>query len=260
MPSSQTTSHTLGRVLILGGTSEARALAGVLVRDGYDVISSLAGRVKNPALPDGAVRIGGFGGPEGLLDYLRTSDICLVVDATHPFAARISTSAVAACDRGQVPILRLARPGWGSRAAAGSWTWVNNHDEAARAALGESRRVFLTTGRQSIDDFRELNAEFVLLRVVDPPQSALPDTWQVLTSRGPYNLDGERLLLREHRIDTLVTKDSGGALTAAKLDAAGELGVHVIVVRRPEYDESVPQVASTVDAAAWVRRAIAVRR
>ncbi len=260
MPSSQTTPRDPARVLILGGTAEARALAGTLVADGYAVISSLAGRVKNPALPDGEVRIGGFGGPDGLLDYLRAGDIALLVDATHPFAARISMSAVTACGRGQIPLLRLARPGWANRPDAGSWTWVDDHDEAARAAHSPARRVFLTTGRQSIDDFRGLHAQYVLLRVVDPLELSLPHAWQVLTSRGPYELDGERELMREHRIDTLVTKDSGGAHTAAKLDAASELGVHVIAVRRPEYDQSVPQVPSAADAAVWVREVIDVLR
>lgn len=260
MPSSQTTARDRARVLVLGGTAEARALAGMSVADGYDVVSSLAGRVKNPALPAGGVRIGGFGGPDGLLDYLRTSDIALVVDATHPFAARISMSAVTACGRGQIPLLRLARPGWANRSDADSWTWVDDHDEAARTASGAARRVFLTTGRQSIDDFRGLNAQFVLLRVVDPPNLALPGAWHVLTSRGPYELAGERQLMSEHRIDTLVTKDSGGAHTAAKLDAASKLGVQVVVVRRPQYDGSVPQAPSVEDAAAWVRDVIDVRQ
>lgn len=256
MSSSQTPGRRRARVLILGGTAEARALAAELVSDDCDVVTSLAGRVKNPALPQGDVRIGGFGGVDGLADYLRAGRIGLVVDATHPFAARISASAATACDRHGIPILRLARSGWAARPDAGSWTWVADHGEAAAAARGQAR-VFLTTGRQSIDDFRALDSQFVLLRVVDPPQVAIPDTWKVITSRGPYRIEDERRLMSRHRIDTLITKDSGGVHTVAKLDAAAELGVRVIVVRRPAYDESVDQVDSVAAAAARVRAAIA---
>jgi precorrin-6A/cobalt-precorrin-6A reductase len=239
--------------LILGGTSEARELAGRLVADGLAVTSSLAGRVADPALPAGTVRIGGFGGPEGLTDFLRREPIAVVVDATHPFAAMISASAVTACAAAGAPLLRLARPGWAEHPAAGSWQWVDSYPDAARAAGALGCRIFLTTGRSTLAHFARLEASYVLVRLVDPIDQPLPSGWRVIRSRGPYTVEGERSLMAKHGIDVLVTKDSGGELTAPKLTAAGELDVRVVVVRRPADHVGAPQV-STVDAAVeWVR-------
>ncbi|ANZ23991.1 cobalt-precorrin-6A reductase [Rhodococcus aetherivorans] len=235
-------------VLILGGTGEARALAAGLDTAGVAYVSSLAGRVRNPRLPVGDVRIGGFGGIDGLREYLRGNGIRRVVDATHPFAARISGNAAAACAAAGVPLLRLARPGW---TGTGDWTWVDDHDAAAAvAARGAS--VFLSTGRQTLDRFLgPLARHRVLVRVVEPLDLDVPDSWTVLLARGPYTVDGERALLAGHGVDVLVTKDSGGDLTRAKLDAAAELGVRVVVVRRPPSPAGVPTVATVADAVAW---------
>ena len=217
-------------VLVLGGTAEARALAGLLVADGVDVLSSLAGRVSRPALPVGRVRVGGFGGVDGLATFLVEHRVRSVVDATHPFAARISANAAAACARTGIPLLRLARPGWGDHPDADRWTWVDSLTEVLPLP-GE--RPVLTTGRQGLAELLPWADRAVLARVVDPPELELPPTWRLVRSRGPYDLPGERALLREHGADLLVTKDSGGTHTAAKLDAARELGVRVVVVRRP---------------------------
>lgn len=235
------------RVLLLGGTAEARELAGVLVAAGHDVTTSLAGRVARPRLPVGEVRIGGFGGVQGLRAALASYDV--VVDATHPFAATISAHAAAACgaEMPVVPLLRLARPGW-----CGDFAWVSSHAEAAAAAAACSR-PFLTVGRQSLGDFVGPLADHpVLARVVDPPQIELPPSWTVLLSRGPYELDAESALLRERRIDVLVTKDSGGAHTEAKLAAARLLGVPIVVVRRPPAPAGVVTVEDVAAAARWV--------
>ncbi|MEE2061019.1 cobalt-precorrin-6A reductase [Rhodococcus artemisiae] len=241
-------------VLVLGGTGEARALAGALHDRGVDLVSSLAGRVRNPRLPVGPVRIGGFGGVDGLANHLRDSGIDAVVDATHPFAARISANAAAACARANVPLLRLQRPGW---ADDGSWVWVDGHDAAATAAAtGEG--IFLSTGRQTLDRFvGPLAGHRVTVRVVEPLDYEVPASWTVVQARGPYTVEGERKLMRDNGIDTLVTKDSGGELTRAKLAAAGELGVRVIVVRRPEAPAGVAAVASVDDAVDWVLRSVA---
>ena len=241
-------------VLILGGTGEARALAEHLQSDGSVFVSSLAGRVRDPRLPVGEVRIGGFGGVEGLVNYLLDKPIRSVVDATHPFAAGISANAAAACAAAGVPLVRLARPGWAGTPGADAWKWVNGHDEAAAvAATGD--RVFLSTGRQTLDRFvGPLARHKTLVRVVDPLDIEVPDPWTVLHTRGPYTLEGERNLMRERDIDTLVTKDSGGSYTRAKLDAAAELGVRVIVVRRPAVPEGVDTVATVAAAASWVQR------
>jgi precorrin-6A/cobalt-precorrin-6A reductase len=219
-------------ILILGGTAEARELAAALAADGHDVVTSLAGRVRDPALPVGRLRIGGFGGVDGLADYLRTSAISAVVDATHPFATTISANAAAAAERTGTPLVRLERPGWAGHPRAGSWTWVSDV-KAARAAGDRSTRPFLTIGRQSLQTFLPWAERSVTARVVDPPDFTLPASWRLVTTRGPYSYLGEQQILIDHGIDLLISKDSGGSHTAAKLDAAADLGVGVVIIARP---------------------------
>ena len=241
-------------VLVLGGTAEARALAAVLVEEGTSVVSSLAGRVARPRLPVGEVRIGGFGGAGGLADHLRETRSTVVVDATHPFAERISRHAAAACAQVEVPLLRLARPGWGQEQGADGWHWVEDHHAAAAAAAATGQRPFLTVGRQPLPAFvAPLADRDALVRVVDEPAAPLPATWRVVRERGPYRLEDEVATLREHGADVLVTKDSGGAFTRPKLEAAARLGVPVVVVRRPPAPVGVPSVATVAEAADWVR-------
>jgi precorrin-6A/cobalt-precorrin-6A reductase len=236
-------------VLLLGGTGEARRLAGTLVADGVDVVSSLAGRVAEPLLPPGEVRIGGFGGAEGLASYLREERIAAVVDATHPFAATITANAAAASAAAGLPLLRLQRPGW-SAGPGDDWRWVDSLEEAAAAVAG-FRHVFVTTGRRGLDAFAGLPME-VLLRTVDPPEPPLPARTTVVLERGPFTVDDERALMRGHAVDVVVTKDSGGGMTAAKLTAARELGIPVVLVRRPPLPDGVPVVAGVEEARAWV--------
>ncbi len=240
-------------VLILGGTGEARALAGALDRAGVPVISSLAGRVRDPALPAGAVRIGGFGGSDGLAAYLRAGGFRAVVDATHPFAATISASAARACRSAGIPLVRLARPGWSAHPLAGTWRWADDYPAAVAAARGG--RVLLTTGRSALDVFASVDAPFVLVRLVEPATVPLPAGWAVVTSRGPYTVEGELALMRRRGIDVLVTKDSGGAMTEPKLLAADRLGVRVVVVRRPPPVVGVPSVDTVARAVRWLASA-----
>ncbi|HEY5149412.1 MAG TPA: cobalt-precorrin-6A reductase, partial [Mycobacterium sp.] len=194
------------RILLLGGTGEARALAARL-HPGTDIVSSLAGRVPDPALPAGPVRIGGFGGVAGLRQWLRDNGITAVVDATHPFAATMSAHAARACADLELPHLVLARPAWDP----GDAILVASDAEAADVVSRQGyARVFLTTGRSGVAPFADSDAWF-LIRVVTPPEvDALPRNHEVLLSRGPYGYDDEYKLLRDNTIDALVTKNSGG--------------------------------------------------
>ncbi|MEA2142575.1 MAG: precorrin-6A/cobalt-precorrin-6A reductase [Solirubrobacteraceae bacterium] len=251
-------SDAVRTVLVLGGTGEARALAGALHDgaggDGVRVISTLAGRVADPRLPRGEVRVGGFGGPEGLAAYLREEGVQAVVDATHPFAERMSWSACAACATAGTRLLRLERPPF-ARDPAIDWREVRTLDEAAALLPAAGRRVFLTTGRQGLAAFRPVSDAFFLVRCVDPPDpAALPRDHEVLLDRGPYDVAGELALIDRHALDVLVTKDSGGALTEAKLAAARERGLPVIVVARPPRPDA-ETVGSVEQALAWLRHA-----
>ena len=237
------------RLLLLGGTAEARALAARLHPD-VDVISSLAGRVPDPALPVGQVRIGGFGGVEGMAKWLRDERIDAVVDATHPFAATITANAALACRQLGLPGVVLARPPW----PPGRATIVGSDVEAAGVVVGKGySRVFLTTGRSGTTAFVDVEAWFLIRAVTAPDPDTLPARHELLLSRGPYRYEDEVRLMREHRIDALVTKNSGGDMTRAKLEAADELGVVVVMVDRPALPAGVPTVSTVEDAANWVR-------
>lgn len=256
----RTERHDVGaerHILILGGTTEARRLAGELdALPGLRVTTSLAGRVAQPRLPAGEVRIGGFGGPEGLARWLREQQVDALIDATHPFAGTISFNAAEAAAEVHVPLLAVRRPGWVA-GPGDDWHDVGSLDEAAEAlpALGE--RVFLTTGRMGLAAFAHLGRLWFLVRSVDAPEPPAPPRMEVLLDRGPFTVEAERELIRRHRIDVLVTKDSGAAATSAKLTAAREAGIPVVVVRRPPTPEGVPTVADPAEAREWLDRILA---
>ncbi len=236
------------RMLLLGGTGEARALAKALYPQ-TDIISSLAGRVPDPALPVGAVRIGGFGGVDGLRRWLRDERIDAVVDATHPFSATMTAHAAQVCAELQIPHLILARPPWDP----GTAIVVDSDTEAAETVAQQCySRIFLTTGRSGTQAFSGSDAWFLIRAVTEPDGSSLPCRHQLVLSRGPYRYDDELALLREHRIDALVTKNSGGEMTRAKLDAAAALNVSVVMVARPPLPVGVRAVGSVREAAEWV--------
>ncbi|MDF0530564.1 cobalt-precorrin-6A reductase [Tsukamurella sp. 8F] len=242
------------KVLVLGGTAEGRELAGLLdAEPGYEVESSLAGRVTNPRLPPGRSRIGGFGGADGLADYVRSEGIRALVDATHPFAATISRNVAEAAGACDVPVVAVVRPPWQPDPAD---TWERVPSVAAAAAELDARtagRALLTTGRQDVHEFAHLNAWWFVIRVVDPPSKGMPRRHALLLDRGPYTLDGETDLLSRNRIDVLVTKNSGGDLVSAKLTAARELGVDVVMVDRPPRPDGVRSVATAAEAFTWLR-------
>ena len=235
-------------MLVLGGTGEARRLAAALVADGVPVLSSLAGRVAEPVLPAGDVRVGGFGGADGLAAWLVEQRPAAVVDATHPFAAGITANAAAACAATATPLLRLQRPGWTAQ-PGDDWRWA---DSLAHAATMVHGTVFLTTGRRGLAAFAALPGP-VLVRSVDPPDATLPAGTTLLLARGPFSVDDERELMRAHGVDVVVTKDSGGQMTEAKLTAARELGLPVVLVRRPPLPAGVETVATVDEALVWIK-------
>ncbi|QQS01563.1 MAG: cobalt-precorrin-6A reductase [Austwickia sp.] len=244
-------------VLILGGTTEGRELAEALAADGWDVVTSLAGRTAAPVRPAGRVRTGGFGGPAGLRDWLAAHRPACVVDATHPFATGISANAAPACADAGVPLLHLRRPSWAqTHPDAAGWTWAADHaDAAARARALNSDvggAVLLAVGRQATPRYvPALVDRPVVARVAEAGDLRVPPGWRLLQSRGPFSADGERELFARERIRLVVSKDSGGAATAAKLDVAAETGAAVVMVRRPP---TPPGVAAEVGDAAAARR------
>lgn len=237
-------------ILVLGGTTEARELAAELAATpGVRVTTSLAGRVSRPGALAGDVRIGGFGGAEGLAAWLREHRVDAVVDATHPFAESITRNAARAATATGLPVVVLRRPGW-RQGPGDRWHPVDSLAEAADVLPGLGRRVLLTTGRLGLAAFAHLDRLHFVVRSVEPPEPPMPPDAEVLLARGPFTVADEAALLHEHRIDVVVTKDSGGEATAAKLTAAREAGVPVVVVRRPPLPDgvsAVPDVAGVLE-------------
>ena len=217
-------------ILILGGTRDAVELAALLVEKGFEVTTSLAGVTSSPATPKGALRIGGFGGVEGLAAYAKGFD--LIADATHPFAARISATARSVATRLQIPCVRLERPAW--QAAPGDhWTVVSDASAAA-AAIPSGSRVLLTIGRKDIQPFLARADVTGVIRMIEAPQSAIPANFALLRAQPPFTVASETALFKSEAITVLVTKNAGGDLTRAKIDAARATSTSVIIVSRPE--------------------------
>jgi precorrin-6A/cobalt-precorrin-6A reductase len=242
---------TAMRLLILGGTTEASALARAV--EGWadlDPILSLAGRTQNPVIPPIPYRTGGFGGLEGLKAYLTDEKIDAVIDATHPFAAQMSANAAEACNALSIPFALFTRAAW--RPVPGDrWTMAADMEAAARA-LGEvPRRAFLTIGSLQLAAFASAPQHHYLVRSIDPPDSAiaLPDH-RLILARGPFTVEDETALMRDERVDTLVTKNSGGKATAAKLAAARALNIEVVIVERPQQPD-VPAFENLEAITAW---------
>ncbi|MBX5472770.1 MAG: cobalt-precorrin-6A reductase [Acetobacteraceae bacterium] len=240
------------KVLILGGSAEASALARELADDPrYHATLSLAGRTRLPALPPIAYRIGGFGGVSGLIAYLQNASMDAIIDATHPFAHRISSNAIAAAKAAAVPFLAIRRPAWRPE-PSDRWEVVADLAAAAKA-LGETpKRVFLTIGRNELAPFREAPWHFYLIRSVEAPELALlPPRAEVITARGPFAAEAEQALLLAHGIEVLVTKNSGGSATYGKILAARQLGLPVVMVARPPLPEA-DSVEEVGQALAWL--------
>jgi precorrin-6A/cobalt-precorrin-6A reductase len=222
------------KVLILGGTGEATQLAASCATiPKVEIISSLAGRTTNPISPTGNVRIGGFGGQTGLTDYIKQMNIDILIDATHPFAAQISFNAAIAAESTNIPRLMLIRPTW-QKQPEDKWIEVDSVESAA-ATLHHAKRVFLTVGKQQLPAFAKLDNIWFIMRLIElpPTSTALLPPGEFICDRGPFSLDNEREIILKHNIDTIVSKNSGGDATIAKIIAARELGIPVVMVNRP---------------------------
>jgi precorrin-6A/cobalt-precorrin-6A reductase len=241
------------RVLILGGTGEGAQLAAHLSeREDLTAISSLAGRVSEPKLPKGIVRVGGFGGLDALASYLVEQKIKVVIDATHPFATQISQNAEAACNRTGVSLIALIRPPW-KRVDGDLWHEVDDFQSAAKLVDAKLHRVFLSIGRQELGSFSHCHDAWFLIRSIESPIEPLPPHHTMLLRRGPFALKDELQLLRDHSINYVVSKNSGGVATYAKIEAARSLGLPVVMVRRPfkhfvETLETMEDAIAKVDA------------
>jgi precorrin-6A/cobalt-precorrin-6A reductase len=240
------------KLLILGGSGEAAGLARALSGDQrYDVTVSLAGRTAEPARLPGTLRMGGFGGAEGLARIIAAERFDIVIDATHPFAAQMKANAIEAARAAGVTLLVIRRPAWVQR-DGDLWIMVDSLDAAAAALGEEPKRVFLTTGRMELAPFRRAPQHFYVVRSVDAPAPGdLPPRAELVTARGPFALDDEKALLATHAIDVVVTKNSGGTGAVAKLEAARALSLPVIMVRRPDLPEA-PSVETVAEAVAWL--------
>lgn len=242
-----------GRVLILGGTAEGRSLADLLAEAGYAPVTSLAGVTRRPGDIRGETRIGGFGGAEGLARYLAAERFSTVVDATHPFAVAISRHAREAAQSCGLPLVRLERPAW--RAEAGD-RWIDVRGiEAAAAAIPSGAHILLTIGRKEVKPFLARSDISGVARMIEPVDTEVTANWRVLLARPPFHVEKELCLMRDHAITHLVTKNSGGEDTRAKLVAARMRGIEVVMIARPAKPE-VPTVGGTQAVLAFLDQAV----
>ena len=221
-------------ILILGGTGEARRLAPMLLDAGYRVTTSLAGVTREPMVPRGDLRTGGFGGVEGLVDYIKSENVAAIADATHPFAEQITRQGFEAAKKAKISYVRLERRPW-KPLGREHWRMVANVDEAVKA-LRPDARVFVTIGRRDLPKFAARDDLSVLARSIEPPEMELPENWKFIQGRPPFSVYDEIELMRTHKINMLVTKNSGGKAVSAKLQAARELGVSIMMIERPEIE------------------------
>ncbi len=241
------------KVLLLGGTAEARRLAAQLNRDQrIDVTTSLAGRVTHPTLPVGDARIGGFGGVDGIVRWIRENATEVMVDATHPFASTISRNAETAAEIADIPLVVLRRPRW-IPGPDDHWIEAATLDHAAESVAATSHRTFLTIGRQGVPAFAHIDRTWFLIRSIDAPTGAMPRNRELMLARGPFELEQEITTMREHGIDVVVTKNSGGVMTESKLMAARALAIPVVMIARPSAPTGVYCTDSVVELEAWLR-------
>jgi precorrin-6A/cobalt-precorrin-6A reductase len=247
------------RVLILGGTTEATDLAHLLAENRrFEMTLSLAGRTSNPRMQPIQTRIGGFGGVDGLAAWLAQEAIEAVVDATHPHADQISSNVVAACGRLAIPLATIIRPAWQPQ-PGDTWLTVASAEAAADALGPEPRRVFLSLGRLELGAFAGSPHHHYIARVIDPPDDiALPPDIRLIFGRGPFDVQAEATLLQQEKIDVLVSKNSGGAATYAKIEATRKLGVPVVMIARPHKSRG-HALENAGSAVSWLEHELAHR-
>jgi precorrin-6A/cobalt-precorrin-6A reductase len=236
------------KILILGGTEDARLLAARLVDMGHDVTTSLAGRTSEPLLPKGQVRIGGFGGGDGLGNYVLAEGFERLVDATHPYAVEIARNAVKAAQLAGLRLVRLVRPPWPEPQYA-FWKHAANAEEAA-AILPRGARALLTVGNSALEPFLKRTDCSFVVRAIEASAKPLPVNASSVLARPPFFLGGETELMQHHGVSHLVTKNSGGVQTEAKLQAAAQLTIPVIMIDRPELPPAheVPTIGQAIAA------------
>ncbi|WP_260684143.1 cobalt-precorrin-6A reductase [Rhodococcus sp. KBS0724] len=240
---------------MLGGTGEGREIAARLAGSGdLEVVTSLAGRVRDPRWPEGEVRVGGFGGAEGLAEWLVENDIRALLDATHPFASRITANAHRAARTCGIPFALCRRPSWAQH-PLDRWFPARDLSHAAQLVPTLGTHAFLTIGRQGVSAFAEVNGVSFLVRSIDPPTGTMPVPHELILARGPFDVESELELMRRHGIDVVVTKSSGGDQTYAKVVAARQLGLPVVVVERPPVPDGVDSFDSPAAAASWLESA-----
>jgi precorrin-6A/cobalt-precorrin-6A reductase len=246
----------MAKVLILGGTTEARHLAERLAqRAELEVTLSLAGRTASPVPHPVPIRVGGFGGPDGLADHLAAARVDALIDATHPYASVISENAAAAARTAAVPFVALRRPRW-SVVPGDRWIEVGDASAAVEAIGQEGRSVFVTIGRNELAPFASAPQHRYLIRSVDPVDPPLPlPHVTYITARGPFGEANDRALMTQHKIEVVISKNSGGSAAYGKIAAARALGIEVIMLRRPLAPDA-PRVNTVEDALAWLDHAL----
>lgn len=236
-------------VLLLAGTSEAKQIAAGLKVRSIKTIASLAGATRAPKTMDVETRIGGFGGEEGFVRFLADAAISAVIDATHPFAARITARTAAVCQARGIAYLHVLRPAWVAR-AEDNWTDITQEEDAAKI-IPKGDTVFLGTGRQTLDRFAGLHGCRVICRQIDPPTAPFPfEGGEYLIGRPPFPVAREKALFKALGVDWLVVKNAGGEASATKLTAARELGIPVLMIERPPMPKA-ERVETVSEALKW---------